>query len=171
MKILKFLGRMAQTLLVIFLSLILAANLWLLGSRVLTGSDDALIFGFHWAVVLSGSMEPEISIDDLVIARAADSYAVGDIITYRNGRSLTTHRIVGETEEGFLTKGDANNTGDMNPVEQSQVIGRVVATVPGVGLAVYYLKSPLGMLYMLVLGVLAIEVPYLLDRKKYMEEG
>ena len=40
----------------------------------------------------------------------------GDIITFPDGAFVTTHRIVEETAEGFITRGDYNNASDQEVV-------------------------------------------------------
>ncbi len=166
MKAIKIIWRVLQSVLLVLLSVILLCNLYVIGAKALLHEENPTVFGWSWAVILSGSMEPEIRLDDLIVNKAQDGYEVGDIITVENGSSLTTHRIVGETEEGFITKGDANNTEDTSPVAQERIVGKVVFSVPKVGLVIGYLKTPLGMLCMVLLGFCLIEIPYLLEKRK-----
>ncbi len=166
MKAIKIIWRVLQSVLLVLLSVILLCNLYVIGAKALLHEENPTVFGWSWAVILSGSMEPEISLDDLIVNKAQDAYEVGDIITFENGSSLTTHRIVGKTETGFITKGDANNTEDTNPVAQERIVGKVVFSVPKVGLVIGYLKTPMGMLCMVLLGFCLIEIPYLLEKRK-----
>jgi len=110
-------------------------------------------------------------VNDMVVVHEEDTYAVGDIITYESGDSVVTHRIIAETAEGYTTKGDHNNTEDMYPVPKNSVIGKVAYVVPGVGLFIQYLRSPLGMTCMVLIGFLLIEIPYLLDKRKNEKGG
>lgn len=78
------------------------------------------IFGIKPMIVLSGSMETQISVGDLAIVKNIDAKELkeGDIIAFRNGENtVTTHRIVEIKEENgnlsFTTKGDNNNTNDL----------------------------------------------------------
>ncbi len=166
MKAIKIIWRVLQSVLLVLLSVILLCNLYVIGAEALLHEENPTVFGWSWAVVLSGSMEPEISLDDLIVNKAQDAYEVGDVITFENGSSLTTHRIVGISESGYITKGDANNTEDTNPVAQERIVGKVVFSVPKVGLVIGYLKTPLGMLCMVLLGFCLIEIPYLLEKQK-----
>ena len=60
-------------------------------------------------VVLSGSMEPEIPTGSVVVVDGRKKeWNPGDVITYRRGNMVVTHRIVEKSEEGYCTKGDAN---------------------------------------------------------------
>lgn len=103
--------------------------------------------------VVSGSMSPTLDRGDgfvAVPAVLADSPEVGDVVVYRaqrvQGGGLVTHRVVGRTDAGYVTRGDANpftdQAGPEPPVPESRVIavalefdGEVVV-VPGVGAAV-----------------------------------
>lgn len=93
--------------------------------------------------VLTGSMEPAYPPGTLVVARSvdADELRIGDVITFqlRSGEpQVVTHRIVGvgADAEGaplFVTRGDANNVEDANPVRPVQVVGRLWYSVPYIG--------------------------------------
>lgn len=171
MRVLKIIGRILNGLFTALLAFVLLCNLYTIAARHITGSPQPAVFGWSWAVVISGSMSPEIEVNDLVVVHAEETYSVGDVITYENGDSVVTHRIVDETIDGFITKGDANNTEDMFPVPASAVVGKVACVLSGVGLYIGYLKTPLGMLCMLLIGFLLIEIPYLLDKRKNEEGG
>ena len=60
--------------LVIVVSLVIGFNLYSWNARSLTGNVLPMPFGYGAAVVLSGSMEPAISVDDLIVVKAADGY-------------------------------------------------------------------------------------------------
>lgn len=86
------------------------------------------IFNVRLDEVLSDSMYPEITKRDIVVVVKQDNYKVGDIIEYRKGDILVTHRIdsIGEEPNTFIPKGDANNGVD-GPVALSQITGKVIA--------------------------------------------
>lgn len=97
-------------------------------------------FGYHIYTVISGSMEPAIMTGSLVYIQecAPEDMQEGDIIAFYGAKdqaSIITHRVVenrvlmGE----FITKGDANNTQDMNPIPYGNFIGRVTRVIPSVG--------------------------------------
>lgn len=82
--------------------------------------------------VYSDSMEPTIEQSDgYVLIRTAD-VSVGDIVTYWSAErsSYVTHRITGRSDQGFITKGDANPTTDQaagSPyVDRDDIRGRVL---------------------------------------------
>jgi len=167
MRRIKAVLRVVNIALTAIVALLLAANVYMIAARFVTKTPQPTLFGFSWAVVISGSMEPDIRVNDLIIAQEKEYYAVGDVITYSTGSSAVTHRIIdGDGEEGFITKGDANNTPDTSPVSKEQVIGKVIAVVPSVGTFIAFLRTPLGMLCLVLIGFLLIEIPYLLERQR-----
>ena len=85
-------------------------------------------------MVYSGSMEPEIPTGAVVFTKEGEfSPKKGDIITFHNGDTVVTHRVVKKEKDIFITKGDANKTEDPVPAEASQIIGRVVFHLPYLG--------------------------------------
>lgn len=143
--------RILQTLVTALLVLLLASNLYVLAAQRLFHVSDPSVLGVRTAVVLTGSMEPSIRANDLVVVRRQASYSVGDVVMFRSGASTVTHRITQVTPEGYRTKGDANNTEDAGVTPPEDVLGRVVLTLHGVGAAVQFLKTPLGALCLVLL--------------------
>ena len=154
------------------LALFLGANLYLSLSYA-GGNQLPMPFGYGMAVVLSGSMEGDapdsLSIDDLVIVKESEGYAVGDVVVYQRGRSMTVHRIIEMDGNTLVTQGDANNAAD-EPIDLSIVKGKVIAHVPYVGLAVQFLKSPVGVIGVLALALFLMERSYRKEKDQGNEE-
>lgn len=159
-RILGVLGVVFDLLLVV----ILLVSLYNIISRKLFDEPMPKIGGFGYAVVVSGSMEPEISISDVVYVKEKAEYVEGDIITFVDAdspsKSLVTHRIVEVKPEGYVTKGDANNAKDEGLVELKNVKGAVIKTIPYFGASLLWVQKPVGMLCMILLALLFIELPY-----------
>jgi len=88
-------------------------------------------FGYTLFEVSSGSMEPALSINDVVLVKLNyKNYEKGDIITYANEKGeIITHRIVFINADTITVQGDANNTVD-NPIKKDQIIGKVERVYP-----------------------------------------
>ena len=82
-------------------------------------------FGYGYGIVLSGSMEPVLSINDLIITKEQEDYKVGDIVIFENGNILTTHRIIKKNKKEIITQGDANNVED-KPIKKNVIKGKLV---------------------------------------------
>lgn len=150
--------------LITVLALLLACNLYFIAARAITGEHPSL-FGYSTAIVVSGSMSPEIEVDDMVVIHRENTYSCGEIITYKDGASLVTHRIHEITDDGYITKGDANNTDD-GTISPDSVVGRVVLAIPKVGKLISAIRTPFGMLGIVLIGVLLIEFPALSEKIK-----
>ncbi len=152
----------------LLLALLLLLALASLGSQMLNpGKALPGILGYSQLVVISGSMQPAIDPGDLLIIREQESYLPGDIVTFIDGQSLVTHRLL-DIKDGFaLTRGDANNTDDA-PVATENVLGRMVLRVPKLGQLVLFLRTNQGMLTLTALLILLIAVPLIIrgGRKK-----
>lgn len=158
-----------RTLLLIVVSLILGVNIYLWNAQSLNGNALPMPFGYGAAVVLTGSMEPTIAADDLILVREQDEYEVGDIVVYQSGSMLVVHRVVELSEGTVTTKGDANNAAD-DPVRLELIKGEVVGTVPGVGGFVRLLKTPAVSILLVVGALLLLELSYRKDKEKGDDE-
>ena len=146
----------------VILGFILVCNLTIIIKGSVNPDTPPSVFGITPLVVLSGSMSGEddghIEIGDLVFVTKAEysELSIGDVVTYRDGKSFTTHRIIGVDDEGyFTTKGDANNTEDKRPLLEENLIGRVVGRIPKIGDFALFLQTPLGMVTFVGLPLLA----------------
>lgn len=151
--------RLFSGTLTVVLAVLLGCNLYVIGARFLGGVTQPEVFGYSTAVVVSGSMSGSIEVNDMVVIRRSDSYQTGDVISFESGSNLVTHRIVERTAEGFITKGDANNTPDREPVIMDQIVGKVVLVIPGIGKILEYLRTPLGMTCLVLVGFALVEFP------------
>lgn len=135
------------------------------------------VFGTTPMVVLSGSMSgrapDHIEVGDLIFVGRVqpDELQEGDIIAFMQGRTAVTHRIVDiETgEDGkllYTTKGDANNTVDMDKVSEDALIGVFKGRIPKLGDFAMFLQTTRGMLLFVGLPVAAFIVYDILRRQK-----
>lgn len=159
----KILWRAVRAVVAALLILLLILNVWMLASRVIFKQELPSAFGCSTLIVLSGSMEPAFSTGDLLVIRREETYQPGDVIAFRDGGSMTTHRIVAEDAHGFVTRGDSNNAEDSHPVTKEQIAGRMIWVIPKLGGAMLFLRTPLGILVLVVAGILMIEAPWVVE--------
>lgn len=165
MKGLRRAGKVLQVMVTTLLAVLLLGNLYLLAAEKLVGISNPTFFGFTTAIVTSGSMEPALKVDDWVLIHAQDNYQQGDVITYQCDGGLVTHRIVESRTEGFVTRGDANNAVDSGLVTSEKIVGKVIGRIPEAGIWVRWLRSPLGMTSLILVGLLLVEEPWRFRRK------
>ncbi|TKX72917.1 S26 family signal peptidase [Halorubrum sp. GN11_10-6_MGM] len=119
-----------------------------------------IVLGF----VLTGSMNAEpanMAPGDGFVAvppSIAGDIEEGDVVTFDaqelQGGGLTTHRVVAETDQGYVTRGDANPFTDQDgpepPVQESQIkavalqLGGDTVVIPNIGLAVLAMQDAFG---------------------------
>lgn len=125
--------------------------------------------------VLSGSMEPAIKTGALVFVKPAESYAVGDVVTYHaDGDTTFTHRIIAQSEEDgvltFVTQGDANNVADDILVRPEMIVGKVLWDIPYMGYMTSFAKTRTGILLFVVLPATFIIIEESLTLKKELKK-
>lgn len=117
--------------------LILAVMLCIYVVFQLLSDGYANVGGFMMFRVVTGSMEPTISIGTLMVTQEVDisTIQVGDIVCFRTYDSqiygsIVTHRVVNIIEDaaGILleTKGDANIVADGYYVSRENFVGKVI---------------------------------------------
>ena len=175
-------GRVVLTavsiLLCVVLGLMLVCNIAIIVKGTLQPGTPPSVLGITPLVVLSGSMsgdaEDHIEIGDLIFVDKADPDAleVGDVIAYMEGSVVITHRIVRiqTAADGtllFTTKGDANNTEDLLPVPEQDLVGIYKGRIPKVGDFAIFLQTPLGMILFIGVPVLAFILYDIIRRQRY----
>jgi signal peptidase I len=102
-----------------------------------------LVTSWSGSVVRSGSMEPGMSVGDVIIAQplAADApIPVGRVMVFNNpdtasNHTTIIHRVVSRLGAGqYATAGDANRENDSTPVATADFTGRPTISVPYIGL-------------------------------------
>ncbi|MDD4035909.1 MAG: signal peptidase I [Bacilli bacterium] len=97
------------------------------------GNDYNNFFGYSIFEVQTGSMADTINAGDWVIVELAPKVKLNDIITYKLGSEYITHRVVEVYKGTYITKGDANSGKD-EPIDQKQVVGKVVKVLSNLGI-------------------------------------
>lgn len=106
------------------------------------------LVGFSPYAVLSGSMEPKYPVGSLIYVRSVEieTVDVGDAVTFAmsDGTTYITHEVVEIAEENTVlyTKGVANDVRDVNPVTQSNLVGKAYFCIPYMGYISTVVTSP-----------------------------
>lgn len=113
----------------------------ILSPKIIKGFNP---FGIKTAIVLTGSMEPTLEINDFVIMKKSKTLKVNDIISYKknNGDIEVLHRIVKIDGNEIITKGDANNIED-KPININQVTGVYLVKIKYLGNIITFIKKPI----------------------------
>lgn len=154
-----------RILILFVISAVIGVSLYTFNTKKVTGDPMPMPFGYGVSIVASGSMEPELSVNDLVVIKAADTVAVGDIVVYETSTgSLVIHKVISLDGDTVTTQGTANNTPD-SPVELSAVKGKLLFSIPRLGAVITALKTPAGIIFLLAAAVILFEAPYFIKKK------
>lgn len=122
------------------------------------------VFGYSFFRVSSGSMEPELSVGDVILDRTIDdpkSIQVGDTVTFKShelGDIMVTHKVIVAPYEknGRLmlqTQGIANELPD-KPITADSVKGVLIKKIPFLKEVYNVFLSPWGLLILIALIIL-----------------
>ncbi len=144
----------------VIVALVVLCAVFLMGSRLL---------GYQYYTVISGSMEPEYKVGDLLYVKKVDpsNIKIGDPITFILNEDLVvaTHRVIDiDTEnQRFYTKGDANDIADGDPVHFKNVIGVPQFAIPKLGYVSDFVQNPPGTYITVGVGLVLILLVFLPD--------
>lgn len=158
----------------ILLTPILLYNFYLIAQQIINPGKTPSFFGYKTYVIISGSMQPEIQIGDLVIVKEAtdDELHVGDIISYKDGQSIITHRVSEKTAVNgrveYKTKGDSNNSDDGKIIKTGLIEGKVIKKIPYLGTIALILQKKISII---VVGIIVyMYIAHSISTKKKKRE-
>lgn len=116
---------------------------------------DMSFLGFRIYRVATGSMEPNLRINDVVIIKKQDNYTINDIVTYKKNGNYITHRIVQENKDVITTKGDNNNSEDES-ILKNDIVGKVIYRFKLIGFVLFMLSEPSSWIIIFVVCIILI---------------
>jgi len=126
-------------------------------------------FGYTYFQILTGSMEETIKVDDVVFVHITKDVKENDIISYEKDNEVITHRIIEVNEDGYITKGDNNNTDD-GLIKKEQVIGKVVYVGKSYGKIKKFILEPIVLVPFIVVIALFSWYIAIVKKERSMED-
>ena len=135
--------------------------------------------GNPFYVVSSGSMVPNLNVNDILVVRDGNSFQdlkVGDIIVFNRpdgANRVIVHRVAeifddsGGNHQIIRTKGDANEgsiPGTDFPIREDDYIGKVAYVIPGAGVVTKILSPPVN--YIIIAAIIALMVVTQISKRK-----
>lgn len=160
----KILSFIIRGIVILIASVFIGIQFYNWNARNVGGDDMPMPFGIGVSVVLSGSMEPALSIDDVIIVKQTKDYGVDDMVVFNDHGTLVVHRIISIRGESIITKGDANNSAD-EPITSDIIKGKVIEVIPGMGKVLNTLRSPVVVIIVVGLAVLLMELSFKKEKK------
>ena len=156
----------SYTLFILLLILGLVLLFYVVDNKIREAKGDTTPAKYNAYVVLTGSMEPNIHINDVVITKYADPKDLkkNDIVTFWSDyyNVNVTHRIMEvyyddtTKEYMFKTKGDNNNSYDASLLKGSDIYGQVILKIPKLGYIQNFLANQGGWIIVILIPCLAI---------------
>lgn len=129
------------------------------------------LFKYKPLVVLTGSMEPTFKTGSIIYYKSVpiNDIKVGDVITFKMGDSLVSHRVYSIDNNLFKTKGDANNAVDASEVKANDIVGRDAKfSIPYLGFFVKYINEHM---YLLIIVALLLIIDFILSNVGQEKKG
>ncbi len=141
--------------------------------RITNKDQITSVAGISFFEVATGSMRPEIVEGDLVVIQKKKSsyYQAEMIITFLpdGAKTPVTHKIVKRENDTLITRGINNNTDD-DPIDVSCVLGEVIFVWKDYYKFAEFIKSPIGIVTIIVGGIVIVEGLSLINKKLVNKE-
>lgn len=155
-KIFDILKNILISLLIVILLFVAAIVIYSFIQIDIQGKEYCNIFGYSIFQIETGSMSPELEIEDIIIVKLGnDNLNVNDIITFRQDNNLVTHRIIKIEDKLITTKGDGNNSED-EPITKEDVVAKTVKTFKEVAIWKKVFAEPRVLISILVTVILLV---------------
>lgn len=170
------------TLLCILLIPVLVVNCTLIIKSFTNSGQVPGVGGTFPMIILTDSMVPEFESGDLIVCHTAEpeDVQVGDIICFYdpagNGMTTVTHRVQEVTTDtegslAWVTKGDANNTEDMQLVPAENLVGVYRSRIPGLGNAAMFMQTTQGLIICVVCPIILLVACDMIRRRLYERDN
>jgi signal peptidase len=122
----------------ILLFLVITAILWFVFAPVQAGGSVGYV------IIEGNSMEPEISVGDLVISRSGANYGINQRVVYKHPQvGFVFHRIIDQEDDTYILKGDNNDWVDSYQPTTDEIVGSYWFKIPTGGLVIRKLREPI----------------------------
>lgn len=124
------------------------------------------IFGYKPLVIISGSMEPTLNVGGILYYenQEYEDFKKGDVLVYKLDDHIISHRVYAITDNGIITKGDANNTYDNLLITKKNIIGKGTNwCIPLIG---YYADFIYRHKYLLWMFLIIVFMDFIFDKKE-----
>ena len=161
-----------STFLYIIIIPILVMNLTLIIKSFVKPDKIPDFFGYKNFVIVSESMEPTIMVGDAIFIKKVpeNDIKINDIISFHDGESINTHRIIGVSEENgikmYKTKGDNNRGEDKEKISYSQIEGKYLFKINNFGNLIKILQSKVTLIILILLVCFNAYFNYSLKNKR-----
>ena len=165
-------GKILSTVICIIILFFIVFNVTLIIESYINSNELPSFLGIKSFVIVSESMEPTIMTNDVIfiVNTSKENLEVGDIISFRTGDYINTHRIIRieeqNGEEVYMTKGDNNSNEDRTPVKFQDIEGKYLFRLPKLGKITEMLKSRVTLVILLIFLVIIAYYEVRISKRK-----
>ena len=165
-------GKILSTVICIIILFFIVFNVTLIIESYINPNELPSFLGIKSFVIVSESMEPTIMTNDVIfiVNTSKENLEVGDIISFRTGDYINTHRIIRieeqNGEEVYITKGDNNSNEDRTPVMFQDIEGKYLFRLPKLGKITEMLKSRVTLVILLIFLVIIAYYEVRISKRK-----
>jgi len=160
-----------RVVLALVMVVLIAASGMLLFSASVKKDDPPVLLGYAPFTVASSEMTPSLYPGDLAILRVGPESQPGDIVAFRKEGDLVLRRVVGTSEEMYITQQEAFGQPDADLLDPRLVEAVCVTYLPGCGAVAEFLYSPVGLAILVVLTAAVLVLPAFLSGGTAKLEG
>ena len=168
LNIVRVIAKKVTLVITCFIFVILLLAMYTKVKMIVTKQDYPVLFGYTFFQVASGSMEPTLSVNDLILVKVTDNIKDDDIISYNYNGTIITHRVISSSGQNLIVKGDANNASDA-PIQRSDIIGKVVKIYPNFAIWLQIFSQP-HIIFFVLLTLLLFDFAFSYKPKKKKEQ-
>lgn len=172
-KIEKTIKKIIKTIMLAILITLLISNIIMFYQTNIKHTEIPQVAGISVFNIVSGSMKPTININDLIVIKKCKESEIEneDIITYKKADgTVVTHRVIRKNKENgeivYVTKGDNNPVEDNGVVKYSQVHGKYLFKIKGIGGFVEKLQKNNGLISVAIAIIIFVILKNGRDKKK-----
>lgn len=153
-------GKIVSIILYIILIPMIIFNFTLIIKSFINPKEIPDFLGYKSFVIVSGSMEPTIMTGDAILVKEVPQkeIKINDIISFSQGETIVTHRVIEIVEENgikkYKTKGDNNNTEDREKIAYEQIEGKYQLKINQFGTIIKILKSKITLAILVIIIVI-----------------
>ena len=165
-------GKILSTIICIIILFFIVFNITLIVESYINPDELPSFLGIKSFVIVSESMEPTIITNDVIfiVDTSKENLEVGNIISFRTGDYINTHRIVRIEEQNgedvYITKGDNNSNEDRTPVKFQDIEGKYLFRLPKIGKITEMLKSRITLVVLLIFLVIIAYYEVRISKRK-----
>ena len=164
LKVLKIIGKIFKWIIISILLIICFFSISMIISNLTSKEKLPTTFGFALLKIETGSMTPTLNPNDVIIIKKCDieDYEENQIVAFwmnPNDSVPTVHRIISINGDEVITKGDYINNSEDPLKELDDLIGKKVIVLPKLGYVIDFIRTPIGVLSILLVVFIVTFAP------------